>query len=167
VAPLRPMSTENTIIIMTSNIGSQFIQELGAGRRKKMAAAVMTALRANFKPEFLNRVDETIVFHNLNKEQIIHIVGIQLQRLAKRLAEQKIELTLSESAAAFLAEKGYDPVYGARPLKRAIQQYVENPLSMEILSGRLSPGQHLVAEVLDDGLVFKQHAAANPVSATY
>ncbi len=151
----RTVDFKNTIIIMTSNIGSQYIQELCASRREEMVEAVTAALRQSFKPEFLNRIDETIIFHNLTREQIVHIVDIQFQRLAKRLLEQKIELQLSDSAREFLAEKGYDPVYGARPLKRAIQQYVENPLSMEILKGNLETDQKVVVEEEDGKIVFR------------
>jgi ATP-dependent Clp protease ATP-binding subunit ClpB len=160
----RTVDFKNTIIIMTSNIGSQYIQELGASRREEMVEAVTAALRQSFKPEFLNRIDETIIFHNLTREQIVHIVDIQFQRLAKRLLEQKIELELSDSAREFLAEKGYDPVYGARPLKRAIQQYIENPLSMEILKGSLETDQKVVVEEEDGAIVFT-HISPPPRSA--
>ncbi len=150
----RTVDFKNTIIIMTSNIGSQYIQELGASRREEMVDAVTAALRQSFKPEFLNRIDETIIFHNLTREQIVHIVDIQFQRLAKRLLEQNIDLELSDSARKFLAEKGYDPVYGARPLKRAIQQYIENPLSMEILKGSLEANKKIRIEEANGEIVF-------------
>ena len=117
----------------------------------------MEALRASFKPEFLNRIDETIIFHNLSREQIRSIVMIQIQRLEKRLAERRITLDLSESAINLIVEKGYDPVYGARPLKRAIQKYLENPLSMEILKGEIPDGSRIEARVENDRLVFDKH----------
>jgi ATP-dependent Clp protease ATP-binding subunit ClpB len=150
----RTVDFKNTIIIMTSNVGSQFIQDLGAANREEMEAAVFNALRASFKPEFLNRIDETIIFHNLTEEQIVDIVDIQFQRLAKRLSHQKIWLDISDSAKKLLAKKGYDPAFGARPLKRAIQQTIENPLSMKILEGTVEPGQRVVAEVEGDRIVF-------------
>ena len=151
----RTVDFKNTIIIMTSNIGSQYIQELGSARREEMIEAVTGVLRQSFKPEFLNRIDETIIFQNLTREQIVHIVDIQFRRLAKRLADQNIDLALAESAREFLAEKGYDAAYGARPLKRAIQQYIENPLSMEILKGSLAMNQKILVEENNGEIVFR------------
>jgi ATP-dependent Clp protease ATP-binding subunit ClpB len=145
---------KNTIIIMTSNVGSQWIQELGTNQRTEMERRVTEALRASFKPEFLNRIDETIIFFNLSQEQIGAIVEIQLRRLAKRLAERKITLELTESARRLLIAHGYDPIYGARPLKRAIQQFIENPLALEILKGRVPEGSHLRVAAEGDGMVF-------------
>jgi len=150
----RTVDFKNTIIIMTSNVGSQWIQELGAHDRDEMKARVTEALRANFKPEFLNRIDETIIFHNLTPEQIVDIVEIQIKRLAERLAENKIDLSLSESIKSLLAEKGYDANFGARPLKRAIQKYIENPLAMEILEGKIKEGTSIKADVEGDRIVF-------------
>ena len=145
----------NTIIIMTSNVGSRHIQELGAGRRDEMERRVTEALRGQFKPEFLNRIDETIIFLNLSPDQIGSIVDIQMERLAKRLAAQKIFLSLDDSARDLLTRKGYDPVYGARPLKRAIQQFIENPLAMEILKGAIEENTSLTAYAQGDGIVFR------------
>ena len=150
----RTVDFKNTIIIMTSNVGSQWIQELAASSRKDMEDRVTEALRASFKPEFLNRIDEIIIFHNLTQEQIGDIVDIQMKRLESRLAEMNMVLTLSDDARAFLAEKGFDRIYGARPLKRAIQKYIENPLSMEILQGNISEGTKLMADVERDQIVF-------------
>ncbi|MBW2490864.1 MAG: ATP-dependent chaperone ClpB [Deltaproteobacteria bacterium] len=150
----RTVDFKNTIIIMTSNVGSRWIQEIGASRREEMEERVTEALRASFKPEFLNRIDEIIIFHNLTQVQIGDIVDIQMKRLESRLAEMNIELTLSDEARAFLAEKGFDQVYGARPLKRAIQKYIENPLSMEILQGNISEGTKLKADAEGDRIVF-------------
>jgi ATP-dependent Clp protease ATP-binding subunit ClpB len=148
---------KNTIIIMTSNVGSQWIQELaGAASRKEMEKRVTEALRQLFKPEFLNRIDETIIFLNLSAEEIGKIVDIQIQSLAARLAERNIDLYLADSAKHLLIEKGYDPVYGARPLKRAIQRYFENPLAMQILKGEILEGTKLSAEAQDDEIVFKR-----------
>ena len=142
----RTVDFKNTIIIMTSNIGSQLIQT-HAETPEKMTAAVMEALRASFKPEFLNRIDETIIFKHLTPDMLGEIVHIQMRELEKRLADRHIDLTLSADVSAFLAEKGYDDVYGARPLKRAIQKYIENPLSMEILKGNVHDGMTIRAEM--------------------
>jgi ATP-dependent Clp protease ATP-binding subunit ClpB len=120
-----------------------------------METRITEALRANFKPEFLNRIDETIIFHNLTPKQIIHIVDIQIERLRARLAEMNISLELTENAKKYLAEKGYDPVYGARPLKRAIQKYIENPLSLEILQGKIHGESHVTCDVENDQIIFK------------
>jgi ATP-dependent Clp protease ATP-binding subunit ClpB len=145
----------NTIVIMTSNAGSQFIQTYGADQRAEMEQRVMETLRAQFKPEFLNRIDETITFLNLSADQIGAIVDIQMAQLAKRLATRKIFLTLGESARELLVRKGYDPTYGARPLKRAIQQYIENPLAMDILKGDIAENTQLQAYADGDQMVFK------------
>ncbi|MGA8283064.1 MAG: ATP-dependent chaperone ClpB, partial [Desulfobacterales bacterium] len=151
----RTVDFKNTILIMTSNVGSQYIQELGGLRYEEMVERVMDALRSHFKPEFLNRIDETIIFHNLSQEQLGEIVDIQVERLARRLAEKNIDLVLSQSAKAFVTEKGYDPVYGARPLKRVIQKLIENELSLEILNGNIREGDRVSAERKGDRIVFK------------
>jgi ATP-dependent Clp protease ATP-binding subunit ClpB len=151
----RTVDFKNTIIIMTSNVGSQWIQELGVDQREEMEKRVMEALRASFKPEFLNRIDDIMIFHNLTHDQLNAIVDIQLKHLQKRLDEQHLTLELSETAKALLAREGYDPTYGARPLKRAIQKHVENPLAMEILEGHFSEGAHIVADVDGGKIVFK------------
>ncbi len=150
----RTVDFKNTLIIMTSNIGSQWIQELGGSDRQEMEKRITEALRASFKPEFLNRIDESIIFHNLQPEQIGEIVNIQMKQLVQRLNDLKIELHLSESARQFLGQKGYDPAYGARPLKRVIQKYIENPLSMEILQGNIAPDTRIEADLKGDELVF-------------
>jgi ATP-dependent Clp protease ATP-binding subunit ClpB len=151
----RTVDFKNTIIIMTSNVGSQWIQELGPAGHEEMEARVIEALRANFKPEFLNRIDETIIFHNLSPDQIGAIVDIQINRLRTRLAANNIELELTDSARSLLAVKGYDPTYGARPLKRAIQKYIENPLSMEILKGEVKEKTRIRAKAQGDSIVFE------------
>jgi len=119
-----------------------------------MESRITEALRANFKPEFLNRIDEIIIFDNLTQEQIGEIVDIQVKRLGSRLTEMSMELVLSENARFFLAEKGFDQIYGARPLKRAIQKYIENPLSMEILKGNISEGAKIEVGVEGKRIVF-------------
>ena len=140
---------------MTSNVGSQWIQELGTSDREELEKRVTEALRASFKPEFLNRIDEIIIFQNLTADQIGKIVDIQIKRLGRRLADRNIELILSDGSRELIAEKGYDPVYGARPLKRVIQQYIENPLSLEILEGKISDGSRIHAEAEGDKIIFK------------
>jgi len=151
----RTVDFKNTIVIMTSNIGSQWIQETAATDRPEMERRVTEALRAHFKPEFLNRIDETIIFQNLSPEQLVEIVQIQVDKLRARLTAQNIELNLTNDALALIADKGYDPVYGARPLKRVIQQYIENPLSLEILKGNIAAGDRVKADVEDAQIVFK------------
>src|SRR5205085_6889116 len=129
----RTVDFKNTVIIMTSNIGSQWISELGPREEAEMRRRVTEALRAHFRPEFLNRVDEVVIFHNLTREQIGQIVEIQLAGLRRRLAERHLALELTDAAKELLANEGYDPVYGARPLKRAIQR--------RILGMRAGPGR--------------------------
>jgi ATP-dependent Clp protease ATP-binding subunit ClpB len=135
----RTVDFKNTVIIMTSNLGSQVIKEL-SGDYGKMEQAVRGILEGHFKPEFLNRVDEVIIFRPLGKDVILQIVDLQLEILRRRLAEKKLGLAVSEEAKALLAERGYDPVYGARPLKRTIQRDVQNPLAMKILAGEFGEG---------------------------
>ncbi len=149
----RTVNFQNTVIIMTSNIGSQYIQDM-ANDEDTMRKTVTAALRDHFKPEFLNRIDETVIFRRLEREQMDRIVDIQLAHLHKRLAAKDMQLHLGEDAREFLADVGYDPVFGARPLKRAITQYVENPLAREILSGTYQPGNNIEAHVADGQLTF-------------
>ncbi|MCP4352732.1 MAG: ATP-dependent chaperone ClpB [Desulfobacterales bacterium] len=156
----RTVDFKNTIIIMTSNVGSQWIQEFGASKREDMEKRITESLRANFKPEFLNRIDETIIFQNLTPDQIGDIVEIQMNRLRSRLAERNITLVLSDRAKELLAEKGFDHIYGARPLKRAIQKYIENPLSMDILKGEIHDGTSLMADMEENRIIFKNSKAA-------
>ncbi|MBX9742338.1 MAG: ATP-dependent chaperone ClpB [Chthoniobacterales bacterium] len=148
----RTVNFKNTVIIMTSNIGSQFIMEdLKTAERNRR---VMEALRGHFRPEFLNRIDEVVIFDRLSDQEITKIIDIQLQRLAHRLEKQKISLILSQEAKHYLAKEGYDPAYGARPLKRVIQQKILDPLSMEILEGHLREGSSVTAEVKNGKLIF-------------
>ncbi len=151
----RTVDFKNTIVIMTSNVGSQWIQETGASDRTAMENRVTEALRASFKPEFLNRIDEIIIFQSLAADDILKIVDIQIDRLGQRLADKNIELILSDGSKELIAKKGYDPVYGARPLKRVIQQFIENPLSLEILEGKIPDGARVSAEAAGDKIVFK------------
>ncbi len=151
----RTVDFRNTVIIMTSNLGSQQIQELSAsGDYEAMKKVVMEIVSQNFRPEFINRVDETVVFHPLAKDQIRDIANIQLQHLAARLQSQDYTLKISDQAIDILGEAGFDPVYGARPLKRAIQQYLENPLAQMILKGDYLPGDVIEISTSDSELVF-------------
>jgi ATP-dependent Clp protease ATP-binding subunit ClpB len=148
----RTVDFKNAVIIMTSNIGSQYIMEETSSEGR--SRLVMDALRQHFRPEFLNRVDEIIIFDRLNEEELKKIVEIQLKRLVKRLENQKITLQLSDAAKALVASHGYDPVYGARPLKRAIQKDILDPLSMDILDGKFHEGQTIRVEAKDGKLQF-------------
>ena len=148
----RTVDFKNTVIIMTSNIGSQYIMEESSHEARERL--VMEALRQHFRPEFLNRIDDIIIFDRLTEEELKKIVEIQLKRLVKRLENQKITLELSDAAKALVAEHGYDPVYGARPLKRAIQKYILDPLSMDILEGKFHEGQRIGVEVENGSLKF-------------
>jgi ATP-dependent Clp protease ATP-binding subunit ClpB len=150
----RTVDFKNTVIIMTSNLGSQYIQDLGERDREEMERRVTDALRQAFKPEFLNRVDEAVIFNSLGREQIKAIVDIQLRRLAKILAERKIGIDVTERAKAVLAEKGYDPVYGARPLKRTIQRLVQDPLAVRILQGDFRDGDQITVDFDGTELTF-------------
>ena len=149
----RTVDFRNTVIVMTSNLGSVQIQEL-VGDREAQRAAVMDAVGSHFRPEFVNRIDEVVIFEPLARDQIAGITEIQLGRLRSRLAERDLTLTLSPEALDKLIAVGYDPVYGARPLKRAIQRWIENPLAQLILSGGFAPGSNLTGTVADDEIVF-------------
>ncbi|BAU67171.1 ATP-dependent Clp protease, ATP-binding subunit [Stanieria sp. NIES-3757] len=154
----RTVDFKNTIIIMTSNIGSQYILDVAGddNRYEEMRSRVMDAMRNSFRPEFLNRIDEIIIFHGLQKAQLRNIVKIQIQRLEDRLEEQKLCLKMSEAALDFLAELGYDPVYGARPLKRAIQRYLETAIAKSILRGEFKGGDTIFVDVEDERLSLKR-----------
>ncbi|UVE18508.1 ATP-dependent chaperone ClpB [Pseudomonas sp. LS44] len=149
----RTVDFRNTVVVMTSNLGSAQIQEL-VGDREAQRAAVMDAVSSHFRPEFVNRIDEVVVFEPLAREQIAGIAKIQLQRLRKRLAERELNLELSDEALDKLVAIGYDPVYGARPLKRAIQRWVENPLAQQILAGEFAPGASVTGKVEGDEIIF-------------
>ena len=153
----RLVDFKNTIIIMTSNLGSELILEADTDEKLKTARPQIDALlKASFKPEFLNRIDETVMFARLDKSCIAGIVQNQLARVAKRLEDRRIKLCFDQSAVDFLSEKGYDPAFGARPVKRAIQTYVENPLAKEILSGKFAEGTAIKASASGDALTFSQ-----------
>jgi ATP-dependent Clp protease ATP-binding subunit ClpB len=155
----RTVDFRNTVIVMTSNLGSQLIQEMaGEENYDAMKNAIMDVVGSHFRPEFVNRIDDLVVFHPLGREHIRKIVDIQLAYLQDRLADRDIRIHLSDAARDKLADAGFDPVYGARPLKRAIQQQVENPLAQEILQGRFSPGDVIEVGVADDRLEFQNAA---------
>ncbi len=158
----RTVDFRNTVIVMTSNLGSQLIQEMaGEENYETMKAAVMEIVGRHFRPEFINRIDDVVVFHPLGREQIRAIATIQIAYLRKRLQDRDMDLELSDAALDRLGEAGFDPVYGARPLKRAIQQELENPLAQEILAGRFGPGDSIRVEVQGDHLGFVKGARAS------
>jgi ATP-dependent Clp protease ATP-binding subunit ClpB len=167
----RTVDFKNTIVIMTSNLGSLIIQEffekVGVDRRddrtarravptKEMEQAVMAELKQHFRPEFLNRVDDVIIFQSLDESELERIVDIQLEKLKKRLAQQQLTLDVDAAAKKLLAKEGYDPQFGARPLKRAVQEHILNPLSMRLLEGDFKPGDRIKVSAKGDGLVFEK-----------
>jgi len=162
----RTVNFSQTILVMTSNIGSRWIQELAATDPRGMRERVFQELKATFRPEFLNRIDETVLFRSLSREDLEGIVRIQIAILRKRLSEQGYSLDVTAGAEDYLAEVGYDPDFGARPLKRAIQRHLENPLSREILSGRITPGRTIRVVRGGDGLAFEPEAADGPGPGT-
>jgi ATP-dependent Clp protease ATP-binding subunit ClpB len=148
----RTVDFRNTVIILTSNIGSQYI--LNEENSEQREAKVLEALRGHFRPEFLNRIDETIIFDRLDRSEITRIVDIQLGRLRQRLAKQGLAIALSSEAKEFLGNQGYDPTYGARPLKRAIQHHLLDPLSIQVLDGHFIDGDVIEVGVKDGALTF-------------
>ncbi|HUT20160.1 MAG TPA: AAA family ATPase, partial [Anaerolineae bacterium] len=155
----------NTVLIMTSNIGTRFARkagtlgfprpnEVGGEDEENLRSEIRDALKTTFRPEFLNRIDEIIIFHNLTQEHMLQIVDLQMQEVGARLLEQGIQLSLTDAAREWLADKGYDPQFGGRPLRRALQRYIENPLSIQLLSADLAQG-HVLADVQDDAIVFR------------
>jgi ATP-dependent Clp protease ATP-binding subunit ClpB len=155
----RTVDFKNTVLIMTSNLGSREIQDAD-GDEKEVREAVLQELRANFKPEFLNRIDDIVIFHQLSREQIGQIIDVQLERLRALLAERSIQLVLDDSARQLLAREGYDPNYGARPLKRAIQTLIQNPLAIKLLAGAILPGQTIRVSARGDQMDLNVEAAA-------
>jgi ATP-dependent Clp protease ATP-binding subunit ClpB len=157
----RTVDFKNTIVIMTSNLGSQNIQEyfakakgqrLKAEGKSELEKEIMTELKRHFRPEFLNRVDDVIIFQSLDEEELAKIVDIQLERLGKRLAQQNLTLDVDSAAKKLLASEGYNPQFGARPLKRAVQERILNPLSMKLLEGEFKPGDRIKVTTSDDEL---------------
>jgi ATP-dependent Clp protease ATP-binding subunit ClpB len=158
----RTVDFKNTIVIMTSNIGSLIIQEYfldgrtTIGARSAMEDKVMAELKKHFRPEFLNRVDDVIVFQSLDESELARIVDIQLDRLSKRLAQQNLTLDVDKAAKALLAKEGYDPQFGARPLKRAIQEFLLDPLATQLLQGKFNPGDRIKATANDGTVEFEK-----------
>ena len=148
------MDFKNTVIIMTSNLGSDEIQRLANAPHEQVKEAAMAQVKAHFRPEFINRIDEIVVFNNLNKTSIRKIASLQIASLGKRLAAQGVGLKLSDAALDFVAAAGFDPVYGARPLKRAVQDLLENPMARALLEGKYAPGDTVQVELKDGKLVF-------------
>jgi ATP-dependent Clp protease ATP-binding subunit ClpB len=154
----RTVDFKNTVLIMTSNLGSREIQAAGDDE-KAVREAVLEELRGHFKPEFLNRIDDVVIFHQLSRAEIVRIIEVQLERLRHMLAERNITIVLDDSARELLAREGYDPMYGARPLKRAIQTLIQNPLASKLLRGEIAPGQTIRLSADGDGLTFATDAA--------
>ena len=152
----RTVDFRNTVVIMTSNLGSDLIQGSKDESYGEMKALVMSVVSQYFRPEFINRIDETVVFHPLGKENIRAIASIQLERLAKRMETRGYELVFTEALLDFIGEVGYDPIYGARPLKRAIQQEIENSLAQQVLSGQLLPGKVVTVDYVDGKVQARQ-----------
>ncbi len=150
----RTVDFSNTVVIMTSNLGSDMIQSMADGSYEDMKAAVMEVVGTHFRPEFINRIDDSVVFRPLSKEDIRKIAEIQLQNLGKRLAENDLSITFTDAALDKIGEEGFDPVYGARPLKRTIQTEIENPLAQKILAGEFAPGETIKVDVEDGKIVF-------------
>jgi ATP-dependent Clp protease ATP-binding subunit ClpB len=156
----RTVDFRNTLIIMTSNLGSEYLVSQAEGEdTEAVREQVRNVVRAHFRPEFLNRVDEIILFHRLKREHMGKIVDIQMARLAKLLADRKITLQLDDKAKEWLGQKGYDPAYGARPLKRIIQKYVQDPLAEMLLEGKIHDGETVKIIAGKDGLMFNGAAA--------
>ncbi len=160
----RTVDFRNTVLIMTSNLGGQLIQEMANRPFEDVRDSVMAVLRDDFRPEFLNRVDEVIVFRSLTHEQLGAIVDIQLKRLEKRLAERRVTLVVTDAARKLLAERGWDPVYGARPLKRAIQRLVQDPLAMQLLEGKFAEGDTIEVDAKAGELIFTKSQVAQSVA---
>ena len=152
----RTVDFRNTVVIMTSNVGSQHLLKLTDKNRSEIEGATMRELQAHFRPEFLNRIDEIIFFEPLGEDELGKIVRIQIKRFETLLAERQITLHLSDQAVARVAEAGYDPIYGARPLKRALQKLVIDPLATRLLSGEFAPGDAVEADVSSGEITFRK-----------
>jgi ATP-dependent Clp protease ATP-binding subunit ClpB len=149
----RTVDFKNTIVIMTSNLGSQYILDV-ATVDEEVERRVREVLRSHFRPEFLNRIDEIVVFHALSRAQLKEIIEIQLERLRKLLSDRRITIELSDAAKELIVSEGYDPAFGARPLKRVIQHRIADPLALEILQGKIQEGDHVLVDALGDELTF-------------
>ncbi|HEY2370149.1 MAG TPA: AAA family ATPase, partial [Polyangiaceae bacterium] len=161
----RTVNFKNSVIVLTSNIGSHHIAAIEdktgipeEDKKELIRRAMMEEVRKSFRPEFVNRLDEMVVFHRLDRAELRKIVDIQLDQFATRLAKRELRIELTDGAKDFLAEVGWDPQYGARPLKRAIQKNLEDPLARKVLGGEFQPGTRIVVDRGPDGLTFKAHA---------
>ena len=154
----RTVDFKNTVIVMTSNLGSQMIQQMAGDDYQSVKTAVMGEVKAHFRPEFVNRIDEIVVFHALDEKHIKSIAKLQIGLLEKRLAKMEIKLEVSDAALQLIAASGFDPVYGARPLRRAIQSEIENPLAKQILEGRFAAKDTIKVDVVKGALQFAHHA---------
>ncbi|NTV12098.1 MAG: AAA domain-containing protein, partial [Zoogloea sp.] len=152
----RTVDFKNTVIVMTSNLGSQMIQQMAGDDYGVIKLAVMAEVKSYFRPEFINRIDEVVVFHSLDERHIANIARIQLQYLQKRLARLEMGLDVGDAALAEVAKAGFDPVFGARPLKRAIQEYIENPLARRILEGEFAPKDTIRVDCTDGSIRFSK-----------
>jgi ATP-dependent Clp protease ATP-binding subunit ClpB len=161
----RTVDFKNTVIVMTSNLGSHKIQSMDSDDPGVVKLAVMAEVRSHFRPEFINRIDEIVVFHALDEKNIGAIAKIQLRHLEERLAKMEITLEVSEEALQKIAEAGFDPVYGARPLKRAIQQQIENPLSKAILEGKFGPKDTILVDSKNGVFTFDKSKAKEKIAA--
>jgi len=163
----RTVDFRNTVLVMTSNVGSTAIFELAQQNPERARKEAMEALRAVFRPEFINRIDEIVIFNPLGKEQLERIVGLMLKSVEQLLAERKITLELTPAAKELLLREGYDPAYGARPLRRAIQRLIQDPLAMQILEGAILPGDHVKVhrDAKKDEMRFERVAAKKPAAA--
>ncbi|MFN2126147.1 MAG: AAA family ATPase, partial [Candidatus Promineifilaceae bacterium] len=157
----RTVDFRNAVIIMTSNIGSQYLME--SGPEEEIRDKVLNALRVHFRPEFLNRVDETVLFHRLGKEQLREILDIQLNNVRGLLGRRNVTMALTDAAAGLLIDEGYDPFYGARPLKRVLQKQVIDPLALKLLEGDIRDDDHVVIDAADGALTFNIVEIAEPV----
>jgi len=164
----RTVDFKNTVVIMTSNLGTEEFQRGGIGfplkkeegDEQKMRTAIESALKRTFRPELLNRIDDVIIFHPLTEEHLKSIVDLLIREVEKRLAERSIKIEVNEEAKVWLAQRGYDPVYGARPLRRAIQRYMENPISTKILQGEFKEGDTIAVSLKEDNLSFTTRKTA-------
>jgi ATP-dependent Clp protease ATP-binding subunit ClpB len=156
----RTVDFKNTVVIMTSNIGTEFLGEQLDRSAAEGEALVMTALRQHFRPEFLNRIDEIVIFHGLTREHLKQIVEIQVRHLKKLLAERHLEIELTDAAKTLIAAEGYDPTYGARPLKRVIQRQIQDPLALRLLQGEFGEGDRIQIDASNGHLVFEREAAS-------
>jgi ATP-dependent Clp protease ATP-binding subunit ClpB len=161
----RTVDFKNTVIVMTSNLGSQMIQQMSGDDYQVIKLAVLAEVKTQFRPEFVNRIDEIVVFHALDEKHIKSIARIQLGYLEQRLAGMEMTLSVTDAALAKLADAGFDPLYGARPLKRAIQAEIENPLAKEILEGRFGPKDTIVVDCKAGKIVSQRSEAAASVAA--